>query len=70
MPTKGRKDLGNTQPGDGRRFTGRGFIQLTGRANYQAYGKDAGVDLMKKATRFWLHNIRTRWKSLVVLEAA
>jgi predicted chitinase len=34
---EGRRDLGNTQPGDGRRFKGSGFIQLTGRFNYQRF---------------------------------
>lgn len=39
---EGRSDLGNTQPGDGKRYKGRGPIQLTGRANYRAFTKDIG----------------------------
>jgi putative chitinase len=41
---EGRKDLGNTQSGDGVRFKGRGPIQLTGRANYREFGRRAGID--------------------------
>jgi predicted chitinase len=48
---EGREDLGNTQPGDGRRFKGRGLTQTTGRFNYKAVqkaiGAALGVDLMK-----------------------
>lgn len=42
---EGRKDLGNVHTGDGRRYKGRGIFQLTGRANYRAYGKLLGLDL-------------------------
>src|ERR1043166_164184 len=40
------KTLGNTQAGDGARFKGRGYVQLTGRSNYTRIGNQIGVDLV------------------------
>jgi len=45
-PGKKATELGNTQAGDGRRYKGRGAIQITGRANYKKYGDLLGVDLV------------------------
>lgn len=67
---EGRSDLGNYLPGDGRRFKGAGVIQLTGRANYQAFANFlgdqkvmSGCDYVANeypftSAGFWWHNNR------------
>lgn len=71
---EGRKDLGNTQPGDGARFKGRGPIQITGRSNYAACGNALGLDLIsnpelleipengcRSSAWFWSVNNLDKW---------
>ena len=45
---EGRKDLGNTLKGDGRRFKGRGLIQVSGRLNYRRYAQFSGIDVIAR----------------------
>lgn len=49
--TKVGKTLGNTQPGDGALFHGRGYVQVTGRRNYTKAKTLTGVDLLTDPDR-------------------
>lgn len=64
---EGRADLGNTEPGDGKRYKGRGYIQLTGRANYKKFGPTAGADFVGNptivATKYYSDTACMFWKA-------
>ena len=64
-----RSDLGNQGPPDGASFRGRGFVQLTGRANYTHYARELSLDLIAQpalacdpaiAARLLAHFLATR----------
>lgn len=56
-----RRDLGNGAIGDGKRFCGRGFVQLTGAANYRKFGPRVGVpDLLKNPDRANLPDVAAK----------
>jgi len=69
---EGREDLGNIYPGDGKKFKGRGLIQLSGRSNYEDMSKKVGKDLVNNpelvlepdlatevSTIFWHDRVRS-----------
>ena len=72
---EGRADLGNTQPGDGVLFKGRGLIQLTGRANYREVGARLDLPLENEPHRAAepvtsLHIACDYWRSRKINEDA
>jgi predicted chitinase len=47
----GERELGNTKPGDGFKFIGRGLNQITGRGNYKKYSDLTGIDIVSNPER-------------------
>jgi putative chitinase len=64
------KGMGNTTEGDGFKYIGRGFIQLTGKNNYALYGKLAGVDLVGNPTQLLDPVVAAKVTAQFILKAA
>jgi len=72
---EGRKDLGNLEPGDGKRFKGRGLIQITGRNNYKLVSKALEYDFVSEPEKLELPGAASMsaawfWKSYNLNELA
>ena len=78
---EGREDLGNTKPGDGKKFKGRGLIQLTGRSNYKLLSEELHFDFIAdpealerpgpasySAAWFWFYNHLNRLADIDAFE--
>lgn len=79
---EGRRDLGNTEPGDGVKYKGRGLIQITGRNNYKLVGTALGLDLINQpellqeaqpatesAAWFWSTHKLNHWADMNTISA-
>jgi len=60
---EGRTDLGNTQPGDGKKFRGHGPIQLTGRANHKAFFDYIGKPELIETPEILETDLGLAWKA-------
>ena len=63
------KGMGNTAEGDGFKYIGRGFIQLTGKNNYTYYGKLIGEDLVNNPTRLLDPTVATKVTAAFIMKS-
>lgn len=59
-----RKDLGNVIDGDGFRFRGRGYVQITGRVNYAKFSTLLGIDLVNNPDRALAYDVSYKISSM------